>query len=532
MSKGGRHSHRKAKDESTLFVSVKGSQLPNYITGEHLKQHFVQFEDYIVNARVWRDKDTMKSKGYAFITFTSSAAASEAMRTLQGSLLRGKFPLTLNYAWKDPANGGARATDSDSESVTDFDSNFTNTTLYVGVFDSKFPNYVNSGHLREHFAEFEHCIENAMIVRDMQTKQTKGYGFVTFTSHAAAELAMKKLRGSKLNGKFRLFINFKGMKGSISTTLSPCSSTTPSLSSSRASSTIDLCSCFSDDEIEQSGNGCTLYVSVNKSRFPNRINSRHLESHFSEFKEHIMKAMIVRDFQTKQSKGYGFVTFTSQSVAETAMKKLCGSKLDGKFSLFISVKKDDMKQKSTASSPVESEKVLVRLSGSTEELLYLQYRFYTSPTVASIALKKSLPAELMEGENTLFLYGTQSAISRSTGQIHASRLLQNLKSLAFNATWDQSFVLQLRDFILPEINRYEEDVVCLISNQREQGPSSIAFTVQIFSHNYKTLQEAHQKLNVSVHIATTEIIYFDIVDTLIFLFLGVETTIKIVSNAP
>ena len=507
MSKGGRHSHhRKAKDESTLFVGVKGSKLPDYITGQHLKQHFEQFEDDIVNARVWRDKD-MKSKGYAFIDFTSGAAANEAMRTLQGSFLRGKFPLNLKHARKDPAKGGARTTDSDTESVFDSDSDSTNTTLYVGVFDSKFPNYVNSGHLREHFAEFEHCIENAMIVRDMQTKQTKGYGFVTFTSHAAAKLAMKKLRSSKLHGKFKLFINFKGTKGSTSTTLSPSSSTTPSLSPSRASSTIDLSSCFSDDEMEQSGSGCTLYVSVNKSRFPNRINSRHLESHFSEFKEHIKKAMIVRDFQTKQSKGYGFVTFTSQSVAETAMKKLCGSKLDGKFSLFISVKKDDVKQRSVTSNPVEDEKVLVRLSGSTEELLYLQYRFYTLPTVASSALKKSLPAELMLRGNTLFLYGTQSAISRSTSQIHTSRLLQNLKSLAFNATWDQSFVAQLRDFILPEINQSEEDVVCIISDQCEQGPSSIAFTVQVFSHNYKTLQEAHQKLNVSVYISSTESVF-------------------------
>ena len=74
------------------------------------------------------------------------------------------------------------------------------------------------------------------------------------------------------------------------------------------------------------------------------------------------------------------------------MKRLRGSKLDGKFSLFISVKKNDMERQS---SPVEEEKVLVLLSQSTEELLYLRYHFYTSPTVTSLASKNSLSAELM-----------------------------------------------------------------------------------------------------------------------------------------
>ena len=500
MSKRGRRSqHRKEKDECTLFVSIRGQKLPDYITGQHLKQHFEQFEQFehvIVSSKVQREKDTMKSKGYAFINFTSSAAASQAMHTLQGSLLRGKFPLNIRkYVRKGSEKGAACAPDSDTESVSDSDSDSTNTTLYVGVFNSKFPNYVNSRHLREHFSEFEHSIENAMIVRDMQTKETKGYGFVTFTSHAAAEVAMKKLRGSKLHGKFKLFINFRGNKGSTST-LSPASSTTPSLSTSRASSTVDLLSCFSEDEIEQMESDCKVYVSVNKSRFPNYINSRHLEAHFCEFKEHIKKAIIVRDFRTKRSKGYGFVIFRSQSAAETAMKKLRGSKLDGKFSLYISVKKDDMERQS---SPTEDEKVTVPLSRSTEELLYLRYRFYTSPTVASLALKNSLPAELILRENTIYLCGTQTTVTRSTIQLSTSKLLNNLQTLAFHGTWNPSFVIQLKDSILPEINQSEEDVVCILSSQHEQDPNSTSFTVQIYSHNYKVLQETHQKLNVSIY---------------------------------
>lgn len=503
MSRRGRRSRsRQANAEKTLFVSVKGSQLPDYITGQHLREHFEQFEDVIVDSKVQRDKDTMKSKGYAFINFTSSAAASEAMQILQGSLLRGKFSLNIQkYKRKGPSKGSTSTTDSDVESVafSDSDSDSTNATLYVGVFDSKFPNYVNSRHLREHFSEFEYCIENAMIVRDMQTKQTKGYGFVTFSSRPYAELAMKELRGSKLHDKFKLYINFKGRKGSTSGTLSPCSSTTPSLSLSRASSIADLIT-FSDDEMEQTGSECKLYVSLFKSKLPNYINSRHLESHFSEFKHQIKRAIVVRDRQTKRSKGYGFVFFTSPSAAEAALKKLRGSKLDGKLPLYISIKKDKEEQQSPLSSLVESEKVLSHLGGSSEELLYLQHRFYTSPTVASLTLKSSLPAELVLRENTLFLFGTQSEISRSTSQIRASALLTNLQYQAYTETWSQSYFLQLQNLVLPEINASEHDVVCILSSQHEQGVGDVTFAVQIFSHSHKTLRETYQKLNVSTDV--------------------------------
>ncbi len=185
------------------------------------------------------------------------------------------------------------------------------------------------------------------------------------------------------------------------------------------------------------------------------------------------------------------------NLAETATKKLRGSKLDGKFSLFISVKKDDMEQQS---SPIEEEKVLEPLHRSTEELLYLRYRFYTSPTVASLALKNSLAAELVLRENGLYLHGTQAAVSRSISQVRTSTLLHNLQTLAFQGTWNPCFILQLKESILPGINQSDEDVVCILSSQHEQGPNSTSFTVQIYSHNYKILQEAYQKLNVSAEL--------------------------------
>ena len=618
MSKQGRRSRNDREyNKNTLFVTVKGSKLPDYITGQHLKEHFKQFEDDMVNSMVCREKDTMKSKGYGFITFTSSAVAREAMLTLQGSLLRGKFPLTVKYQRKSSDSFTAVSTSDLSGGTGSCADNSSNTTLYVSVYDSKFPNYVNSGHLREHFSEFQHWIKGAMIVRDSETKETKGYGFVTFTSNAAADLAMKKFRGSKLHDKFRLYINFKETAHSKSPVssishsrassvfdLSSCctysdksgeedeignectlyvgvykskfpnhinsrhlkahfsdfeahikkamivrdmktkeskgfgfvtfssqavaenamkrlrgsmlhdkfklfinfkeatrsKSPVSTLSHSRALSVFDLSSCctYSDDGEDEIGNESTLYVSVHKSKFPNHINSRHLEAHFSEFEAHIKKAMIVRDMKTKESKGFGLVTFSCRAVAEKAMKKLRGSKLNGKFSLFISLKGSKAKPISKPSI-LETEKSLVQLNGTTEQLLYLRYRFYNFPTDESSALKLSLPAELMLHNNTLCLFGTESARKRSSSLIHASKLVQNLQSHDFNGVWDQRFVTQLRDSILEPINTSKQDVLCILTERQEEGPNKISFGVQIFSHSIMTLQETHRKLIVSVY---------------------------------
>ena len=130
-------------------------------------------------------------------------------------------------------------------------------------------------------------------------------------------------------------------------------------------------------------------------------------------------------------------------------------------------------------------------------MLYLQHQFYTSPTVASLALKNSLPAKMMLCENTLLFYGTQSAINESNNLIRTSILLQNLKYLSFIRTWNQCFVIWLRDSILSNINESEQDIVCILTDQHGQGFNNITFTVQIFSHCHNILQETHRKLIVS-----------------------------------
>ena len=80
---------------STVFVS--GSNLPPYIREPIIEKHFSEhgFGDFITEVNVPLDETTCKSKGYAFVTFSSLEYAEDAVYVLNDSLLLGKYQLSL-----------------------------------------------------------------------------------------------------------------------------------------------------------------------------------------------------------------------------------------------------------------------------------------------------------------------------------------------------------------------------------------------------------------------------------------------------
>ena len=64
---------------------------------------------------------------------------------------------------------------------------------------SRLPNSIQSVHLEAHFWVFEQTLEEAFILSDPTTKQSRGFGFAVFKSKRAAEAAIRKLDGSVLH---------------------------------------------------------------------------------------------------------------------------------------------------------------------------------------------------------------------------------------------------------------------------------------------------------------------------------------------
>lgn len=64
----------------------------------------------------------------------------------------------------------------------------------------------NERGLANHFAQVG-TVEEAIIIKDRETKRSKGFGFVTFASSDEASRAVKELDNSMLDGK-TLKVNF------------------------------------------------------------------------------------------------------------------------------------------------------------------------------------------------------------------------------------------------------------------------------------------------------------------------------------
>ncbi|KAK4477572.1 hypothetical protein RD792_016805 [Penstemon davidsonii] len=90
----------RSMSSSKLFVGGL-----SYSTDEmSLKEAFAQYGE-VVEARVIMDRDTGRSRGFAFVTYTSTDAASSAIQAFDGQDLHGRT-IKVNYATEKPRGGG------------------------------------------------------------------------------------------------------------------------------------------------------------------------------------------------------------------------------------------------------------------------------------------------------------------------------------------------------------------------------------------------------------------------------------------
>ncbi|KAK6129163.1 hypothetical protein DH2020_037095 [Rehmannia glutinosa] len=91
---------RSMSTSSKLFVGGL-----SYSTDEmSLREAFSQYGE-VVEARVILDRETGRSRGFGFVTFTSTEAASSAIQAFDGQDLHGRR-VRVNYATEKPRGGG------------------------------------------------------------------------------------------------------------------------------------------------------------------------------------------------------------------------------------------------------------------------------------------------------------------------------------------------------------------------------------------------------------------------------------------
>ena len=357
---------------STLYVG----KFPPFIKKEQISDHFSDygFGDNVTRVTIFYDKTTHKSRGCGIVVMTPASIGESAARKLNGTLLCGKHRIVVrpyqrkrrqnakkrtgaksmsplspdkrSFSGKlvglgtssqsSPFASQSRTVDSDEESVSSVSGEFCK--VFVNS-SPQFPNYVNDNHLRKHFSQYKGEIVNARIIRDQETKETKGYGIVTFSSLSAAEAAIQKMNGSCLHGKFTIKLHsdreHSGRKRqpAVSPSVPPLQAASPQkqLPSYPLQDSDD-----SDNESvsSTSGEACKIFV-TSTPPLTNFVNNRHLHDHFSEFGLDIVSIRVIRNRKTKLTKGFAFITFSSSTAASNAIQAKNGSMLLGKHKLRI-----------------------------------------------------------------------------------------------------------------------------------------------------------------------------------------------------
>lgn len=150
----------------------------------------------VVNVNMPRDKVTNTHQGYAFIEFETPEDAEYCIKVFNGLKLFGK-PMRVNMAAKDSAQ---------DRQQQEYWAN-----LFVGNLDKE----VDEKLLYDTFSRFGPVI-SAKIMTDPETGQSKGFGFVTFDTFEAADLAIETMNGQFLcNRPIHVSYAFKkdGTKG-------------------------------------------------------------------------------------------------------------------------------------------------------------------------------------------------------------------------------------------------------------------------------------------------------------------------------
>lgn len=176
-----------------------------------LRAAFEEFGE-VTNARVITDRDTGRSRGFAFVTFANSESAERAVDEMNGVMLDGREIVVREAEDKGPRGGagggnrdraggrgaprrdGGRGPRRDARSQGGSYSG--GNTLFVGSlsWDTKEPQ------LRSAFEEFGD-INEARVITDRDTGRSRGFAFVTFENADSAERAVREMNGAMLDGR-------------------------------------------------------------------------------------------------------------------------------------------------------------------------------------------------------------------------------------------------------------------------------------------------------------------------------------------
>ncbi|CAD7085032.1 unnamed protein product [Hermetia illucens] len=172
-----------------IFVGDLSSEIET----QQLKDAFAPFGE-ISDCRVVRDPQTLKSKGYGFVSFVKKTEAESAITAMNGQWL-GSRSIRTNWATRKPP---AAKTDQNAKPLT-FDevynqSSPSNCTVYCGGVNGALTGALTEEVLQKTFSPFG-------TIQEIRVFKDKGYAFVRFSTKEAATHAIVGIHNTEINGQ-------------------------------------------------------------------------------------------------------------------------------------------------------------------------------------------------------------------------------------------------------------------------------------------------------------------------------------------
>ncbi|XP_034117704.1 cytotoxic granule associated RNA binding protein TIA1 isoform X5 [Drosophila sulfurigaster albostrigata] len=190
------HSQQQSPQQ-VLSVSPKQEQfhifvgdLSSEIETQQLREAFTPFGE-ISDCRVVRDPQTLKSKGYGFVSFIKKSEAESAITAMNGQWL-GSRSIRTNWATRKPPASKENIKPLTFDEVYN-QSSPSNCTVYVGGVNSALT-ALSEEVLQKTFAPYG-AIQEIRVFKD------KGYAFVRFSTKEAATHAIVGVHNTEINAQ-------------------------------------------------------------------------------------------------------------------------------------------------------------------------------------------------------------------------------------------------------------------------------------------------------------------------------------------
>ncbi|XP_013381004.1 nucleolysin TIAR isoform X3 [Lingula anatina] len=184
------------KQDTSKHYHVFVGDLSHDVQTHQLQAAFAPFGE-ISDCKIIRDPQTLKSKGYGFVSFVRKVDAENAIKGMNGQWI-GSRPIRTNWATRKPPappqKEGRTPHPMSAVQKLSYDevynqSSPTNCTVYCGGIN----NGLSQELVQQHFIQFGQ-IEEIRIFKD------KGYAFIRYNNKEAATNAIVSVHGTDVNG--------------------------------------------------------------------------------------------------------------------------------------------------------------------------------------------------------------------------------------------------------------------------------------------------------------------------------------------